>query len=185
MSNKEFSTCFVCYDIDTYNDFCAKIKGAGKDVEVENRCSANYAPLTKIIFAPLSVKELGFYKNIVLLDEPLGYNIFKKSLSKHTKLYCLGNNGIIKKLSAFLPDYTKLSKIFVVIRDTLKTRDIYGISDLYYAIAKITDLEYNEFVLSAVVLADLGILKMSGKLYIDTAVKTKLSESRIYKLIEG
>lgn len=185
MSNKEFSTCFVCYDIDTYNDFCAKIKGSGKDVEVENRCSANYAPLTKIIFAPLSVKELGFYKNIVLLDEPLGYNIFKKSLSKHTKLYCLGNNGIIKKLSAFLPDYTKLSKIFVVIRDTLKTRDIYGISDLYYAIAKITDLEYNEFVLSAVVLADLGILKMSGKLYIDTAVKTKLSESRIYKLIEG
>ena len=55
---------------------------------------------------------------------------------------------------------------------------------MYYAIAKNIDLEYNEFVLASVVFADLGILKLSGKFYIDPSVKTKLSESRIYKIIE-
>ena len=78
-----------------------------------------------------------------------------------------------------------MASIFIQIKETLSGRNYAGISDLYYAIAKKSELEYNKFVLSAVVLADLGILKMSDKLYIDSAVKTKLSESKIYKLIEG
>ncbi|MDE7215861.1 MAG: hypothetical protein K2O08_03540, partial [Clostridia bacterium] len=175
----------IAYDIDTYKEFIKLYNNKYGDIATQNRCSFDCAPTTKIIFAPSSLKELGYYKNIVLLDQPLGFKIFKRLKGKEKEIYYIRNVNILSKLKNHLPDYKELATVFMSIKDKLEQRDFVGISDLYYAIAKKMDLEYNKFVLSAVVLADLGILKLSDKLFIDPAVKTKLSESRIYKLIEG
>ena len=43
--------------------------------------------------------------------------------------------------------------------------------------------EYDEVALSAVILSELGILNVSGKFTIDSAVKKKLAESEIYRKI--
>lgn len=184
MGNNLFSTCYIAYDIDTYQEFYAKYTQKYGDIATQNRCSSNIAPTTKIFFAPTTLKELGYYKNIVLLDRPLGFKIFERALGKSKSVYYIQNVNILSKLKKYLPDYSKLTQIFIALRNLLASRDISGISDLYYAIAKNIDLEYNEFVLASVVFADLGILKLSGKFYIDPSVKTKLSESRIYKIIE-
>ena len=179
-----FSTCYIAYNIDTYKDFLQRYRDKYGDIITQNRCVSDVAPLTKIVFAPTTLKELGYYKNIVLLDKPLGFKIFEKSIGKGKNLYYVQNVNILRKLKGYLPDYKKLTQIFIAMRDLLLSVEIYGISDLYYAIAKKIELEYNEFVLAAVVFADLGILKLSGKFYIDSSVKTKLSESKIYRIIE-
>ncbi|MDE6758887.1 MAG: single-stranded-DNA-specific exonuclease RecJ [Clostridia bacterium] len=184
LGNNLYSTCYIAYDIDTYKTFLQKYNEKFGDIVTQNRCVSNTAPITKIVFAPTTLKELGYYKNIVLLDRPLGFKIFERSAGKDTNLYYVQNVNILSKLKKYLPDYKKLTQIFLSLRNLLTERDIVGISDLYYAIAKIIDLEYNEFVLAAVVFADLGILKLSSKFYIDPTVKTKLSESRIYRIIE-
>ena len=58
-------------------------------------------------------------------------------------------------------------------------------SDLYYAIAKDEVLEYNEFVLAVLIFAELDIIRTSPEFYIDTSVKTKLGESKIYAKLEA
>ena len=184
LGNHHFSTCYIAYNIDTYKEFLQKYVQKYGDIITQNRCASDTAPITKIIFAPTTLKKLGYYKNIVLLDKPLGFKVFERSAGKDKNLYYIQNVNILSKLKKYLPDYKKLSQIFIALRDLLATRDINGISDLYYAIAKNIDLEYNEFVLATVVFADLGILKLFGKFFIDPSVKTKLSESRIYKMIE-
>ncbi len=185
LGNTLYSTCYIAYDIDTYNEFVKIYNQKIGNITTQNRCSTDCAPTTKIIFAPVSLKDLGYYKNIVLLDKPLGIEVFNRLNGKGKDVYYIQNVNILTKLKKYLPDYKELASIFIQIKETLSGRNYAGISDLYYAIAKKSELEYNKFVLSAVVLADLGILKMSDKLYIDSAVKTKLSESKIYKLIEG
>ncbi len=185
LGNTLYSTCYIAYDIDTYNEFIKIYNQKIGNITTQNRCSTDCAPTTKIIFAPVSLKDLGYYKNIVLLDKPLGIEVFNRLNGKGKDVYYIQNVNILTKLKKYLPDYKELASIFIQIKETLSGRNYAGISDLYYAIAKKSELEYNKFVLSAVVLADLGILKMSDKLYIDSAVKTKLSESKIYKLIEG
>ncbi len=185
LGNTLYSTCYIAYDIDTYNEFVKIYNQKIGNITTQNRCATDCAPTTKIIFAPVSLKDLGYYKNIVLLDKPLGIEVFNRLNGKGKDVYYIQNVNILTKLKKYLPDYKELASIFIQIKETLSGRNYAGISDLYYAIAKKSELEYNKFVLSAVVLADLGILKMSDKLYIDSAVKTKLSESKIYKLIEG
>lgn len=181
----KYTTCYVAYDIDTYKDFLRRYNDKYGYILTDNRVSSRTVPLTKIFFCPISLKELGYYKNIVLLDKPLQNKIFSRVAGKNAKLYCVGNDGIIKKIRTYLPDYQTLSKIFLAIKFALNERDFSNISDLYYAIAKREKIGYNEFVLAAVVLADLGILKIASKFYIDPSVKTKLAESKIYRLIEG
>ena len=56
-------------------------------------------------------------------------------------------------------------------------------AELYYTLNKSIGVQYDEVVLSAVVLAELGILKLSGRFSIDNSVKRKLDESKIYNAI--
>ncbi|MDE6189035.1 MAG: single-stranded-DNA-specific exonuclease RecJ [Clostridia bacterium] len=184
LGNTLYSTCYVAYDIDTYKAFFAKYVEKYGDIVTQNGCVSSCVPVTKILFSPTSLKELGYYRKVVFLDKPLGFRAIEKAIGKNTKLYYVNDVKILSKLKKYLPDYKKLSQIFLALRETLEYRDFFALSDLYYAIAKKLDLQYNEFMIAAVVFADLGILKSSGKLFVDKSVKTKLSESRIYKLIE-
>lgn len=184
LGGEPYSTCYIAYDIDTYKRFYAKYVEKYGNIVTQNRCATGSVPVTKIIFQPTSFKELGYYKNVALLDKPLGFKTFVRSLGKSGELYYVQNVGILSKLKEFLPDYKKLSQIFIAIRQTLESREFYTLSDLYYAIAKNSNQEYNEFMTAVAVFAELGILKSSGKLFIDKTVKTKLSESKIYRSIE-
>ena len=180
----KFSTCYIAYDIDTYHSFLAKYKAKCGEIVTQNRVSGNLTPVTKLIFSPTSLQELGYYKNIVLLDRPLNSGIFIKTLAKSSNLYQLGDNRILNKVKKFLPSYQRLGELFLAIKRLLSEKDITGISELYSALGKYVNAEYNEVVLSAVILAELGILNMSGKFYIDNTVKRKLAESELYRMIQ-
>ena len=110
--------------------------------------------------------------------------IFIKTLEKTCNLYQLGDNRMLNKVKEFLPSYQRLGEIFLAIKRLLSEKDIAGISELYSALGKYVNAEYNEVVLSAVILAELGILNMSGKFYIDNTVKRKLAESELYRMIQ-
>ncbi len=142
------------------------------------------APVTKLIFCPTSLKELGYYKNVILLDKPLDSGIFKKTLGKTSNLYQLDNDRILGKIREFLPSYKRLGEIFLAIKRLLSEKEIYGMSELYSALSKYMLAEYDEVALSAVILSELGILNVSGKFTIDSAVKRKLAESEIYRKID-
>ncbi len=180
-----FGVCYIAYDIDTYKQFCDILKTNNIDIFTENRVVGGNAPFTKILFCPSSLKELCYYDKIILLDEPLSTGIFLKAMNKTATLYLVRNVNIFKKISEYLPDYKKLTEIFILTRDCLKDRIITSVADLYYAIAKNNNLEYNEFVLALLIFVDLGIVKISPKFYIDGLVKTKLSESKIYARLEA
>lgn len=178
-----YSTCYIAYNIDTYKDFLAKYNAKYGDILTENRVAVNVAPITKIIFCPASLKELGYYKNVILLDRPLDFKLFFKSIGKNCNLYALDNNSTLAKVKEFLPSYQRLGEIFVAIKRALAEREIFGMSELYYALRRNFDANYNEVILSAVVLSELKILNVAGRFYIDSSVKTKLSESAVYQMI--
>lgn len=180
-----FGTCFIAYDIDTYRRFYDKYTSTGKRLLSENRVTGGYAPASKIFFCPSSLKELCYYSRVVLLDEPLSTGIFAKVMNKNARLYIVRNVNIFFKLAKYLPDYEKLAHIFLAVKKTLEEKKVAGVSDLYYSIAKNNDLEYNEFVLGILIFAELGILKTSPEFYVDSNVKTKLSESKIYAKLEA
>lgn len=180
-----YSTCYIAYDIDTYRAFLAKYKERYGKILTQNKVSNWIVPITKIIFCPMSFKELGYYKNVVLLDKPIYARAFEKCISRNGRLYCLDNNSILKKVKRFLPSYKRLGEIYTAIKNTVSAKDIFGMAELYYSLNKVIDAAYDEVVLSAVILCELGILKLSGKFYIDSTVKSKLSESKIYKMIES
>ncbi|MDE5654407.1 MAG: DHH family phosphoesterase, partial [Clostridia bacterium] len=180
----KYTTCYIAYDLRTYQDFLAKYKAKIGDILTQNRVSGNLTPVTKLIFNPTSIKELGYYKNIVLLDTPLDAGIFIKTLGKCCNLYQLDNNRILNKLKEFLPSYQRLGEIYLAIKKLLSEREIAGISELYSALGKYINAEFNEVVLSAVILSELGILNMSGKFFIDNTVKRKLAESELYRKIQ-
>ncbi|MDE6471799.1 MAG: single-stranded-DNA-specific exonuclease RecJ [Clostridia bacterium] len=179
-----YTTCYIAYDLRTYQDFLAKYKAKIGDILTQNRVSGNLTPVTKLIFNPTSIKELGYYKNIVLLDTPLDAGIFIKTLGKCCNLYQLDNNRILNKVKEFLPSYQRLGEIYLAIKKLLSEREIAGISELYSALGKYINAEFNEVVLSAVILSELGILNMSGKFLIDNTVKRKLAESELYRKIQ-
>ena len=72
----------------------------------------------------------------------------------------------------------------MAIKRLLGEKEISGMSELYGALSKYINARYDEVVLSAVILAELGILSVSGKFAIDTAVKRKLAESELYRKIQ-
>ncbi|MDE6275304.1 MAG: single-stranded-DNA-specific exonuclease RecJ [Clostridia bacterium] len=180
----KYSTCYIAYDISTYQDFLARYNEKCGYILTQNRVSSNLTPVTKLIFCPTSLKDLGYYKNVVLLDRPLDDGIFNKSLGKTSKLYKLDNNQILGKVKEFLPSYQRLGEIFIAIKRLLAEREICGMSELYSALSKYINAGYDEVVLSAVVLAELGILNISGKFSIDSSVKRKLAESKLYQKIQ-
>ena len=57
-------------------------------------------------------------------------------------------------------------------------------SELYSALSKYMLAEYDEVALSAVILSELGILNVSGKFTIDSAVIRNLAESEIFRKID-
>lgn len=179
-----YSTCYVAYDIETYQDFLKKYNSKCGKILTQNRVSGNLTPVTKLMFCPTSLKELGYYKNVVLLDNALDNGIFNKSLGKTCKLYKVDNGKILGKVKEFLPTYQRLGEIFVALKRLLSEKEISGTAELYAALGKYIDASYDEVVLSVVVLAELGILKISGKFAIDTAVKRKLAESKLYQKIQ-
>nr|MDE5756324.1 hypothetical protein [Clostridia bacterium] len=180
----KYSTCYIAYDIQTYKDFLSKYNEKYGDILTQNRVSGNLTPVTKLIFCPTSLKELGYYKNVILLDKPLDGGIFQKTLGKTCKLYQLDNDSVLCKVKEFLPSYQRLGEIFIAIKKLLTDKEIYGISELYSALCKYINAGYEEVVLSAVVLAELGILNISGKFAIDSTVKRKLAESVLYRKIQ-
>lgn len=180
----KFSTCYIAYDIVTYFDFLAKYNEKFGYILTQNRISGNLTPVTKLIFCPTSLKELGYYKNVVLLDKPLDSGVFQKTLGKTCRLYQLDNDRILGKIKEFLPSYQRLGEIFLAIKRLLVEKEIYGMSELYSALSKYILAEYDEVVLSAVILSELGILCVSGKFAIDPAVKRKLAESELYRKIQ-
>ncbi|MDE5911882.1 MAG: single-stranded-DNA-specific exonuclease RecJ [Clostridia bacterium] len=180
----KFSTCYIAYDIQTYLDFLTRYNEKFGHILTQNRVSGNLAPVTKLIFCPTSLKELGYYKNVVLLDKPLDSGIFQKTLSKTCQLYQLDNERILGKVKEFLPSYQRLGEIYLAIKRLLGEKEILGMSELYGALSKYINARYDEVVLSAVILAELGILSVSGKFAIDTAVKRKLAESELYRKIQ-
>ena len=180
----KFSTCYVAYDIQTYREFLAKYNERFGYILTQNRVSGNLTPVTKLIFCPTSLKELAYYKIVVLLDKPLDCGIFQKTLGKTCKLYQLDNNRILSKVKGFLPTYQRLGEIFLAIKRLLGESAIYGMSELYNSLCKYINAGYEEVVLSAVILAELGILTLNGKFSIDPAVKRKLAESQLYRKIQ-
>ncbi len=180
----QFSTCYIAYDIQTYLDFLTKYNEKFGYILTQNRVGGTLAPVTKLIFCPTSLKELGYYKNVILLDKPLDSGIFKKTLGKTSNLYQLDNDRILGKIREFLPSYKRLGEIFLAIKRLLSEKEIYGMSELYSALSKYMLAEYDEVALSAVILSELGILNVSGKFTIDSAVKRKLAESEIYRKID-
>ncbi|MDE7209350.1 MAG: hypothetical protein K2O31_05640, partial [Clostridia bacterium] len=180
----KFSTCYIAYDIQTYLEFLTRYNEKFGHILTQNRVSGNLAPVTKLIFCPTSLKELGYYKNVVLLDKPLDSGIFKKTLGKTCNLYQLDNECILGKVKEFLPSYQRLGEIYLAIKRLLGEKEISGMSELYGALSKYINARYDEVVLSAVILAELGILSVSGKFAIDTAVKRKLAESELYRKIQ-
>ena len=179
-----YSTCYIAYDMSTYLDFLTKYNDKSGSLLTQNRASSDLIPVTKLIFSPISLKDLGFYKNIVLLDKPLDSGIFQKTLGKTCNLYQLDNNRILGKVKEFLPTYQRLGEIFIAIKKLLAEKEIKGISEMYSALCKYINAEYDEVVLSAIVLAELGILNMSGNFSIDSTVKRKLAESVLYRRIQ-
>ncbi|MDE7191953.1 MAG: single-stranded-DNA-specific exonuclease RecJ [Clostridia bacterium] len=180
----KFSTCYIAYDIDTYQDFLTRYNKKFGYILTQNRVGGNLTPVTKLIFSPTSLKELGYYKNVVLLDKPLDSGVFQKTLGKTCKLCQLDNERILSKVKEFLPSYQRLGEIFLAIKRLLGEKEIYGMSELYSALSKYILAEYDEVVLSAVILSELGILCVSGKFAIDPAVKRKLAESELYRKIQ-
>ena len=180
----KYSTCYIAYDIVTYLDFLAKYNEKFGYILTQNRISGNLTPVTKLIFCPTSLKELGYYKNVVLLDKPLDSGVFQKALGKTCRLSQLDNDRILGKIKELLPSYQRLGEIFLAIKRLLGEKEIYGMSELYSALTKYVNAQYDEVVLSAVILAELGILSVSGKFAIDSAVKRKLAESELYRKIQ-
>ena len=180
----KFSTCYIAYDVDSYLEFLEKYRDKYGEILTQNAVSGNMAPVTKLIFNPTSLKELAYYKNLVLLDKPLDSGIFIKTLSKNCNLYQLDNDKILGKVKEYLPTYQRLGEIFIAIKKLLAEKDVYGVAELYSALGKYINAEYNEVVTSAVILAELGILNMSGKFFIDNTVKRKLAESKLYSKIQ-
>lgn len=185
MGGSTFGTCYIAYDIDTYQEFCKKYNSVHSAIHTENRVIESLVPVTKIVFCPASLKELCYYDKIILLDEPLSTGAFGKVMSKTAKLYSVQNVNIFSKLAKYLPDYDRLKQIFIKIKNCLSIKKIFGVSDLYYAIAKDEVLEYNEFVLAVLIFAELDIIRTSPEFYVDTSVKTKLGESKIYAKLEA
>ena len=180
-----FGTCYIAYDIDTYRKFIQKYKPNCNSLVSENRVVSGYAPVSKILFCPASLKELSYYSIIVLLDEPVSTAVFSRIINKNAKLYVVRNVNIFSKLAEYLPSYEKLAQIFGVLKKTLASKKITSASDLYYSIAKECNLEYNEIALGVLIFAELGIVKTSPEFYVDANVKTKLSESKIYARLEA
>lgn len=180
-----FGTCFIAYNIDTYREFCKKYRALDKPVLTENRIPGGFAPVSKILFAPSSLKELCYYSKVILLDEPVSTAVFGRVMNKKAKLYVVRNVNIFSKLAKYLPSYKRLGEIFIAVKNCLASKKIYGVSDLYYSIAKDGNLEYNEFVLGVLIFAELGIVKTSPEFYVDASVKTKLAESKIYAKLEA
>lgn len=184
-ANKVFGVCFIAYDIDTYKEFLHILKQKNIDIPTENRVVGGFVPLTKILFCPSSLKELCYYEKIVLLDSPLSLSAFTHAANDKASIYVVQNVNIFKKAASYLPDYRKMSQIFLMIKACLAEKTITGVADLYYAIAKNNILEYNEYVLALLVFIDLGIIKTSPDFHIDGSVRTKLGESRIYASLEA
>ena len=112
LGNTLYSTCYIAYDIDTYNEFVKIYNQKIGNITTQNRCATDCAPTTKIIFAPVSLKDLGYYKNIVLLDKPLGIEVFNRLNGKGKDVYYIQNVNILTKLKKYLPDYKELASIF-------------------------------------------------------------------------
>lgn len=185
MDVKAFGTCFIAYDIDTYKEFCKKRNSNRVPLPTENRVVSGYAPVSKILFCPSSLKELCCYSRVVLLDEPVSTGIFDKVMNKSARLYIVRNVNIFCKLARYLPSYERLGEIFRAARNCLAAKKVSGLSDLYYSIAKENKLEYNEFVIGMLVFADLGIIKFYPEIGVDASVRTKLTESKIYAKLEA
>lgn len=183
LGGDRYSTCYIAYDFDTYRTFSRQYCEKYGCILTQNKVSNFVVPVTKIIFCPTSLKELGYYKNVVLLDKPLSVKMFGKFLSGKGKLYCLNNDGILAKVKQLLPSYKRLGEIYLAIKAVVDKKDIRGMAELYYTLNKSIGVQYDEVVLSAVVLAELGILKLSGRFSIDNSVKRKLDESKIYNAI--
>ena len=183
LGGDRYSTCYIAYDFDTYRTFSRQYCEKYGCILTQNKVSNFVVPVTKIIFCPTSLKELGYYKNVVLLDKPLSVKMFGKFLSGKGKLYCLNNDGILAKVKQLLPPYKRLGEIYLAIKAIVDKKDIRGMAELYYTLNKSIGVQYDEVVLSAVVLAELGILKLSGRFSIDNSVKRKLDESKIYNAI--
>ncbi len=185
LGNNSYSTCYIAYSIDTYNDFLEKYINKYGKLLTCNRVSYGYTPVTKIIFAPTTLNGLGYYKNIVLLDNPLDSKVFENAVGKSCKLYCVDNSNICGKIQPYLPSYKRLGEIFLALKRLLSEKAVCSVSEMYYALKRYIDAGYEEAVLSAAIFAELGILKISDKFYIDASVKKKLEDSVIYAKIKN
>lgn len=179
-----YGACYIAYTTQTYNKY--KDLLGDKLVVTELNTLPTENPYNSLVLDINIKQNLQYFDKIIFLDAPIKLGLIDYMLLKmNAQIYVLDGEkeSTVANVGNKFPSYDEMRNIYKEIKSIIEQGKYKNINELHNAYAVSGKANIIKFYIAFYVFFELKIIKLSGKFFIDTTIKTSLENSEIYTKI--